>query len=378
MEDKSEMLIMNLRKLYEQYGYKKISLPTFEEYDLYSEYRDFIKSEKILTLMTPEGKLEALRPDITLSVAKKVAKDKNIKSEKIYYLENIYRFSKMNGYKEKKQLGIELIGRETDFLNYEITNLALKSLNQINKNYIFAFSHVSFISSIFNTINIDYDLQNEILYNVQHKNKHDLEKLISDINIEEKYKILIISLPELSGPFEIIYERLQSFDLDDNLREILDKLDKFYKLLLLSSNSDKSKIIFDLSLTNNLEYYNGIIFQGYVEGLSKIILTGGRYDNLFEKFGINKGAIGFAIYLDNLKGYFKEANKKNIDILLFYDNSDYKLLISKINDFIVNGFTVRAEEITNDLTHFNLNYTDIYTFKNGILEKSLKGVEHNA
>ena len=378
MEDKSEMLIMNLRKLYEQYGYKKISLPTFEEYDLYSEYRDFIKSEKILTLMTPEGKLEALRPDITLSVAKKVAKDKNIKSEKIYYLENIYRFSKMNGYKEKKQLGIELIGRETDFLNYEITNLALKSLNQINKNYIFAFSHVSFISSIFNTINIDYDLQNEILYNVQHKNKHDLEKLISGINIEEKYKILIISLPELSGPFEIIYERLQSFDLDDNLREILDKLDKFYKLLLLSSNSDKSKIIFDLSLTNNLEYYNGIIFQGYVEGLSKIILTGGRYDNLFEKFGINKGAIGFAIYLDNLKGYFKEANKKNIDILLFYDNSDYKLLISKINDFIVNGFTVRAEEITNDLTHFNLNYTDIYTFKNGILEKSLKGVEHNA
>ena len=378
MEDKSEMLIMNLRKLYEQYGYKKISLPTFEEYDLYSEYRDFIKSEKILTLMTPEGKLEALRPDITLSVAKKVAKDKNIKSEKIYYLENIYRFSKMNGYKEKKQLGIELIGRETDFLNYEITNLALKSLNQINKNYIFAFSHVSFISSIFNTINIDYDLQNEILYNIQHKNKHDLEKLISGINIEEKYKILIISLPELSGPFEIIYERLQSFDLDDNLREILDKLDKFYKLLLLSSNSDKSKIIFDLSLTNNLEYYNGIIFQGYVEGLSKIILTGGRYDNLFEKFGINKGAIGFAIYLDNLKGYFKEANKKNIDILLFYDNSDYKLLISKINDFIVNGFTVRAEEITNDLTHFNLNYTDIYTFKNGILEKSLKGVEHNA
>ena len=115
-----------------------------------------------------------------------------------------------------------------------------------------------------------------------------------------------------------------------------------------------------------------------MEGLSKIILTGGRYDNLFEKFGINKGAIGFAIYLDNLKGYFKEANKKNIDILLFYDNSDYKLLISKINDFIVNGFTVRAEEITNDLTHFNLNYTDIYTFKNGILEKSLKGVEHNA
>ena len=66
----------------------------------------------------------------------------------------------MNGYKEKRQLGIELIGTETEFLNYEITNLALKSLQEINQNYILAFSHVGFISSIFNNIQIDYDLQN--------------------------------------------------------------------------------------------------------------------------------------------------------------------------------------------------------------------------
>jgi ATP phosphoribosyltransferase regulatory subunit len=344
MDNKNETLIINLRKLYEQYGYKKISLPTFEEYDLYSEYRDFIKSEKILTLMTPEGKLEALRPDITLSVAKKVAKDKNIKSEKVYYVENIYRFSKMNGYKEKRQLGIELIGTETEFLNYEITNLALKSLQEINQNYILAFSHVGFISSIFNNIQIDYDLQNEILHNIQHKNTHDLEKL-------------------------------QSFDLDSSLKEILEQLHSFYKLLLLSSENDKERIILDLSLANNLEYYNGIIFQGYVEGLSKIILTGGRYDNLFEKFGIHKGAIGFAIYLDNLKGYFKEIKKNDVDILLLYDNSNYELLISAINELITKGFSVRAEEISNTTIISNLNYNELYTFKNSKLELSTKGVE---
>ena len=375
MDNKNETLIINLRKLYEQYGYKKISLPTFEEYDLYSEYRDFIKSEKILTLMTPEGKLEALRPDITLSVAKKVAKDKNIKSEKIYYVENIYRFSKMNGYKEKRQLGIELIGTETEFLNYEITNLALKSLQEINQNYILAFSHVGFISSIFNNIQIDYDLQNEILHNIQHKNTHDLEKLMSSTNIDPKYKALIIALPTLSGPFEIVYEKLQSFDLDRSLKEILEQLHSFYKLLLLSSGNDKERIVLDLSLANNLEYYNGIIFQGYVEGLSKIILTGGRYDNLFEKIGIHKVSIGFSIYLDNLKGYFKEIKKNDVDILLLYDNSDYELLISAINNLITKGFSVRAEEISNTTIISNLNYNELYTFKNSKLELSTKGVE---
>ena len=375
MDNKNETLVINLRKLYEQYGYKKISLPTFEEYDLYSEYRNFIKSEKILTLMTPEGKLEALRPDITLSVAKKVAKDKKAKSEKIYYVENIYRFSKMNGYKEKRQLGIELIGTETEFLNYEITNLALKSLQEINQNYILAFSHVGFISSIFNSIAIDYDLQNKILHNIQHKNTHDLEKLMSSTNIDPKYKVLIIALPTLSGPFQLVYEKLQSFDLDRSLKDILEQLHRFYKLLLLSLGNDKERIILDLSLVNNLEYYNGIIFQGYVEGLSKIILTGGRYDNLFEKFGIHKGAIGFAIYLDNLKGYFKEIKKNDVDILLLYDNSDYELLISEINKFIIKGFSVRAEEISNTTIISTLNYNNLYMFKNSKLELSTKGVD---
>ena len=375
MDNKNETLVINLRKLYEQYGYKKISLPTFEEYDLYSEYRNFIKSEKILTLMTPEGKLEALRPDITLSVAKKVAKDKKAKSEKIYYVENIYRFSKMNGYKEKRQLGIELIGTETEFLNYEITNLALKSLQEINQNYILAFSHVGFISSIFNSIAIDYDLQNKILHNIQHKNTHDLEKLMSSTNIDPKYKALIIGLPMLSGPFQIVYENLQSFDLDRSLKDILEQLHRFYKLLLLSLGKDKERNILDLSLVNNLEYYNGIIFQGYVEGLSKIILTGGRYDNLFEKFGIHKGAIGFAIYLDNLKGYFKEIKKNDVDILLLYDNSDYELLISEINKFIIKGFSVRAEEISNTTIISTLNYNNLYMFKNSKLELSTKGVD---
>lgn len=94
MDNKNETLIINLRKLYEQYGYKKISLPTFEEYDLYSEYRDFIKSEKILTLMTPEGKLEALRPDITLSVAKKLQKIRRLNQKKFTMLKIYIDFQK--------------------------------------------------------------------------------------------------------------------------------------------------------------------------------------------------------------------------------------------------------------------------------------------
>ena len=90
---KEDLILLNLKKLYDSYGYNKITLPTFDEYDLYNENKDFI-SGNILTIMNPSGKLLALRPDITLSVAKKISKEQTLKYEKIYYNENIYKTSK--------------------------------------------------------------------------------------------------------------------------------------------------------------------------------------------------------------------------------------------------------------------------------------------
>ena len=129
---KKDLVLLNIRKMYDSYGYKKISLPSFEEYDLYNENKDFI-DRNVLTVMSPNGKLLALRPDITLSVAKKVSKDQSLKYSKIYYQENTYNLTKYVGYEEDEQLGIELIGKESTFLDFEIINLAVKSLDIINK-----------------------------------------------------------------------------------------------------------------------------------------------------------------------------------------------------------------------------------------------------
>lgn len=79
---KYDLVLLNLKKLYDSYGYKKIILPAFDEYDLYNENRDFISGNNILTIMNPSGRLLALRPDITLSVAKKISREQSLKYEK--------------------------------------------------------------------------------------------------------------------------------------------------------------------------------------------------------------------------------------------------------------------------------------------------------
>ena len=56
----------------------------------------------------------------------------------------------------------------------------------------------------------------------------------------------------------------------------------------------------DLTLAGEMEYYNGLVFQGYLRSLPRPLLKGGRYDLLMQKFTPGAGAIGFAVYLDEL------------------------------------------------------------------------------
>ena len=56
----------------------------------------------------------------------------------------------------------------------------------------------------------------------------------------------------------------------------------------------------DLSMADEMEYYNGLVFTGYVAGIPRAVLKGGRYDYLMQRFTPGANAIGFAMYLDEL------------------------------------------------------------------------------
>ncbi|WP_369717411.1 ATP phosphoribosyltransferase regulatory subunit [Leptotrichia alba] len=366
---KKYLVLLNIRKMYDSYGYKRISLPSFEEYDLYNENKDFI-DRNVLTVMSPNGKLLALRPDITLSVAKKVSKDQSLKYSKIYYQENTYNLTKYVGYEEDEQLGIELIGKESTFLDFEIINLAVKSLDIINKKSMIILSHAGFISSIFENSDLDYEIKEQIFDCINRKNSHDIQKILkNNEHISENVKKLIYKIPELSGNLENIEKELLKYEINENTKKILFELKQLNSLLLKFHK--KSKIIFDFSIVKNLNYYNGIILQGYIENFPNVILTGGRYDKLFEKFGVDTGAVGFAILTDGLKGYYKDENKNDFEVLIVYDNSDFEKLVEIINDFQKKGLRVRTEHIEslreNESEIFN--FDEKYLFENGELKK---------
>ncbi|MBR4845925.1 MAG: ATP phosphoribosyltransferase regulatory subunit, partial [Bacteroidaceae bacterium] len=89
---REEQAVFALRELYETYGYAPYKMSKFEEYDLYVRNKDFLISDGIITFTDTDGKLMALKPDVTLSIIKN-SKDRPGCVRKVYYNENVYRVS---------------------------------------------------------------------------------------------------------------------------------------------------------------------------------------------------------------------------------------------------------------------------------------------
>ena len=144
-----EKAIYNLRALYSDYGYTRYKVNQFEEYDLYAKNKSFLVSENLLTFTDTNGKLMALKPDVTLSIIKNVVSDER-SIYKLFYDEQVYRTtSNGDGFKEIRQTGLESIGNLDLFSECEVLMLAMKSLENISQEYLLDLSHMGLLEGLF-------------------------------------------------------------------------------------------------------------------------------------------------------------------------------------------------------------------------------------
>ena len=309
-----EKVIFALRELYSKYGYAQFKMSKFEEYDLYVRNKDFLVSDSVITFNDTNGKLMALKPDVTLSIIKNSADTNDV--QKLYYNENVYRVSKnTHSFKEIMQTGLECIGNLGTYNICEVVTLAAKSLSAISENFVLDISHMRLISSVLE--GIDSETKKEILQYISEKNTHDLVSLCEKEGIDSK---VITALVNINGTAAEIKEKLSSIPFGENSKEAIDEINTVADILL--SLPEKDKIHFDFSIVNDMNYYSGIVFKGYIEGIPTGILSGGRYDLLMNKMGKKTGAIGFAVYLDFLERFMEETKEYDTDILLLYNDTD--------------------------------------------------------
>ncbi len=360
---KEDSLTYELSMLYKQWGYKEYRMAKFEEYSFYSDNRDFLSGKGILAFNNSDGRLMALKPDITLSIVKNAKLSDSL--TKLYYNESVFRMSdSSNDYKEIKQTGVEVLGTVDDYLVAEMVMLAAKSLKTIDKDFILSISHMAFIPSVLAELNISENTKKEIIECVKGKNIHDLRSICEKSGVSADKTDLLANLASLSGKMNDILPKLCELACNDEMKSACRELDFIESSLKKSELS--GKLFIDLSVLNNTEYYNGIIFQGYVEKAPVAVLSGGRYDKLAGKLRENTQAIGFAVYLDNLNFYYKKKREYDSDILIIFDSANSSVsLLSLVESFVEKGFSVRVEHSIPE----GYKAKTVYSYENGALRE---------
>jgi len=360
---KEEQVIFTLRALFEQYGYKKFKMSKFEEYDFYADNRSFLSSETILTFTGLDGKLLALKPDVTLSIVKNT-KGSRESAERVYYNENVYRARKGAGeYKEIMQVGLEYIGEVDDYATLEVLLLAQKSLKAISERYIMDLSHMGFVAGLMEEVNLPYAQQKAVLSCISEKNPHGVRAICAEVGLAEELTAKLEALASLYGGLEGTLEQAKALCCNAKMEQAVEELEGILRCLKIGGNEKNMNL--DFSIVNDMDYYTGVIFQGFIDGVPAGILSGGRYDNLIHKMGKDADAIGFAVYLDLLERFETTEKEYDVDTLLLYEDGVDTAALAKAAQMLTdNGQSVLVQKKNTG----NVKYKQLLCMKDRGLE----------
>ncbi|MCD8201008.1 MAG: ATP phosphoribosyltransferase regulatory subunit [Clostridia bacterium] len=328
-----DTLLREINSLYSSYGYRRYRSECFEDYALFSENRDFLLCKNVLTFSDRDGKLRALRPDVTISLIKRINLKKSC--ERLFYNEKVFRPGDEDGrFREISQAGVEVVGDIKPINTAETVYLACETLSRVSDSYILCLSHMGFLEGLFDWFSVEGEARTRLYELLKMKNLHDFSAVASSESLDADMAAAFSLLAR--GPATLT-------DLSGIIKN--EKMKKaFGEMTELLSVTEKlglgGRVRLDFSVVSDENYYDGVIFNGFVKGLPKAVLSGGRYDRLVKKLGKSCGAIGFALYLDRLERLFAKDSDEPEEI--FGEDAAKALITAR--DAVAAGRKVRLGE----------------------------------
>ena len=288
-----------LEELSRKFGYAPYKMSRFEEYELYVRNKDFLQSDRVITFSGKDGRLLAMKPDVTLSIVKNAPETPG-EVRKVHYRENVYRMDRDTGnFREILQAGIECVGDVGFYEAAEVVYLAAKSLEAIGEGTILSLSHVGLIRHALDESGLPDSARKQALDCLRRKREQELRALCREHGADETIPVALLRAREPEDLEKLLDDGNAAWN---ELRQIIALL-------------PAGRVHLDFSLGNDMKYYSGLVFKGYVRGVPNSVLSGGQYDRLLEHMGKNARAIGFAVYLDQLE-HLEAADEWDVDTLL--------------------------------------------------------------
>jgi len=340
---REERIVFGLRALYSRFGYRPYRMSKFEEYDLYAGNRSFLPSGGVITFTDTNGRLMALKPDVTLSIAKNLGGEGA--AEKVYYDESVYRAPDSGlGFQEITQAGLEYLGPVDGYVMGEVAMLAARSLGEISPDWVLDLSHMGYLCALVDELGLRGPERAELLRAVGSRSAQAMRVVCEASGAPEEPAERLIRLVELYGPATELLPELRACAATEAERAAAEELADTVRVL--GSFGCLGGVNIDLSIICDTEYYNGLVFKGYVPGAPSAVLSGGRYDSLMRKLGKDEQAIGFAVYLNLLERLGGAEPEYDADVLLIPDGETPEELAGVVRELTDSGRSVRVQRGT--------------------------------
>ena len=303
-----ERITRSVQQLFADRGYLPIETPTLEVMDVMRAGGRIPGSP--FQFFDSRGDLLAMRPDVTLQVARMCATrlSEQEGSLRFRYTQRVFREAESKSQAEARevtQMGIECIGESGPQADAEVIGLLSEAL-QISgvKQFSLAVATVGVLRALLNRSGAPAAWKASVLEAYHSSNFVELDRLTAldpaELNMDVSgvapaYASAIRALPRIRGGREAI-ESVRALVAPLGCIDGLDDFEKTYDLLAEAGLAER--ILVDFSVMSSFDYYTGIVFEAYSPHLGTELGSGGRYDNMISAYGESRPAAGFAFTLE--------------------------------------------------------------------------------
>ena len=310
-----ERIVRAVQERFAARGYAPIETPTLEVMDVMRAGGRLPGSA--FRFFDSRGDLLAMRPDVTLQVARMVATRLAGQEGpfRFRYMQRVFREAEVEMQakaRELTQMGIECIGEEGPEADAEVVGLLAEALDVAGaRGYTLALATVGVLRALLDASGAPAWWKERVLDAYHASNFVELDRLTApegalqadamDAARDERaavppvFAAAIRALPRIRGGREAI----------DEVRALVaplgceDGLDAFARTFDLLAEAGLGQcILVDFSVMSSFDYYTGIVFEAYAPGLGTPLGSGGRYDNMIAAYGTSRPAAGFAFFLE--------------------------------------------------------------------------------
>ena len=290
-----------IRAALENRGYSEIITPAVEYFDVFAQANPELDQEQMLKVIDRSGRICVVRPDNTTPIARIAATrlDNAALPVRLYYSQKVFR-SVVGGHGHKGeflQVGAELIGADGLEADKDILSAAFGALTETGAaGFRIELGHAEIYKALIEELGVDAAAAESIRRLIENKSFAALGDALSPYG-DRPAAGALRAMPQLFGGMEVL-DRVEALTGNVRVLGAVSYLRRLYRALDEAGYGDR--IMIDLGLVHEMDYYTGVMFRGYIGGAGAAILAGGRYNALCAKFGKDMPAGGFGIDVESV------------------------------------------------------------------------------